>query len=372
MKSPSFSQTIGFKLALWYTALIVVFGILMIFSINFAMWQARAEIPPRFIGSSQTPFEVARLAADRYVHQLRTYSLISFAGLSLIGGLGGYMLSKKMLEPVDRVTTLAKKISTANLKDRIAYQGPDDEMKRLADTFDGMLARLENAFETQNQFIQDASHELRTPIAIARTNIDVLEMETRPSVKDYKHVIEILKLSIDRMSKLNDKLLILSRNNPEVSSSSAVNVGQIIDELVEEFETSSIGAGVRLEKADVAPDLYIRADSLALKQVVSNLVDNAIRYNRPGGSVKVAAGPGDNCVFITVADTGIGISKADSEHIFERFYRVDKSRSRAAGGSGLGLAVVKKIVENLGGRIEVETAPGKGSSFTIYLPQISL
>jgi signal transduction histidine kinase len=368
MKQTAFYNTIGFKLTIWYTALLVLFGILIIASINLAMWQVRVDLPRRFIDSNQSPIEVARLAADRYVQQLRRYSLLNLGGLVIVGGVGGYLLSRQMLKPVDRVTMLAKNISTSNLKDRIAYQGPDDEMKRLADTFDEMLDRLENAFEGQNQFIQDASHELRTPVAIARTNIEVLEMEEKPTIKDYKHLVEVLKLSIERMSRLSEKLLVLSKAERESDDYSDIDAAGLLGEVVTEFSTLAENNDLSLKLLKVPKGAYIKGDTFSLKQAVSNLVDNAIRYNHPGGEITISAELSGLYLVIRVADTGVGIPEKDQQRIFERFYRVDKSRSRSRGGSGLGLAMVKKIAESHGGRISVESSSGKGSVFSLFLP----
>jgi signal transduction histidine kinase len=241
-------------------------------------------------------------------------------------------------------------------------------MKHLADTFDNMLGRLEKAFESQNQFIQDASHELRTPIAIAQTNIDVVEMEKKPTIKDYKHLVEVLRLSIERMSRLSDKLLVLSEGSQEKVEWSPVNMAQLLNEIVTEFATSARSNRVRLQMEPITGELSVRGDAFSLKQAVSNIVDNAIRYNRPGGRVVVSAKVASNQIVIQVEDSGIGISPADRQHIFDRFYRVDKSRSRAQGGSGLGLAMVKRIIESHGGAVTIDSTPGKGSIFTISLP----
>jgi len=368
MKTPLFFKTIGFKIALWYTALLILFGILMVASVNVATWQAKRNIPLHIIVGNRTPVEVAILTADKYQDYVRLYSLIGFSSIIVIGGVGGYYLSKRTLKTVDDVTTIAERISTTNLKERIDYQGPDDEMKRLADTFDGMLNRLENAFESKNQFIQDASHELRTPIAIAQTNIDVLEMEKSPAIKDYKHLVDVLKLSIERLSKLSDKLLVLSKENKETNHWSKINMSALLKEVVIEFNMSARSSNVNLELSPLPEELLVKGDFFTLKQAISNIVDNAIRYNRSGGKVNVSSNIENDQLIIQVQDSGIGISRADQQHIFERFYRVDKSRSRAQGGSGLGLALVKKIIENHNGFISVDSVLDEGSTFTISLP----
>jgi signal transduction histidine kinase len=368
MNTPVYFKTIGFKLTIWYTAMFIILGIMLIVSINLAMRQARRDVPRLFMGGNQQPAEVAVIVGDKYLDYLRFYSLISFCGVVILGGVGGYLLSKRTLKAVDNITTLATRISTTNLKERIGYQGPDDEMKRLADTFDNMLIRLENAFESQNQFIQDAAHELRTPIAIAKTNIDVLEMEKKPTSKDYKHLIEVLKLSIERMSKLSDKLLLLSKEDQKPPKSSIVNIAPLIDELVAEFSANAKNNEVVLQIEKMPNELLVRGDALHLKQAISNVIDNAIRYNRPGGKVNIATKVDDNQLVIQIKDTGIGISRAEQKLIFDRFYRVDKSRSRAQGGSGLGLAIVRKIIEDHGGSITVDSTPDAGSTFKIKLP----
>ncbi len=369
MKKPAFHNTISFRLTMWYTILIFILGIMLIVSINLAMRQARNEAPRWIMGSgNRSQAEIVEIVTDRYMSYLRLYSLVSFGGVVVIGGAGAYILSRRAFQTVDNVTLLAERISTTNLRERINYQGPDDEMKRLADTFDGMLTRLENAFESQKQFIQDASHELRTPIAIARTNIDVLEMDKKPTARDYKKLVEILKMSIERMNRLNDKLLVLSKENPDTAEWAEVNIALLVEDMITEFSANARSSQLNLRLAKTQGGLSVRGDAFSLKQVISNLIENAIRYNQPGGSIDVSAVRQGGKVIIKVKDSGIGISREDQRNIFDRFYRVDKSRSREQGGSGLGLAMVKKIVENHGGRITVESILGEGSIFSIELP----
>ena len=368
MKSPAFFKTIGFKLTIWYTVLFFLLGIMLVVGINLAMWQARRGIIGHVHGSGHTAAEIVTMVSDSYQDYLRFYSLVSFGGVVVLGAIGSYVLSRQTLKTVDNVTGLAQRISKTNLKERINYQGPDDEMKRLADTFDDMLNRLESAFESQNRFIQDASHELRTPIAVAQTNLDVIEMEKKPTDADYKRLVEVLRLSIERMSKLNDKLLVLSRQSRLTAEWSAVDISALLKEIATEFETGAAGSGVELRLEPPLQGLSLEGDAFSLKQAVSNVVENAIKYNQPGGSVVITAGREKGGIFITVRDTGIGISKEDRKRIFDRFYRVDKSRSRAQGGSGLGLAMVKQIIEDHKGKVAVDSTPGKSSTFTIWLP----
>lgn len=372
MSLPIFTRTIRFKLTLWYSVLLLLFGILFIVGLNLAMRQSltvtRLPADPFW---NRTPLEIVRMVSNQNLEILRNYSIIGLAGLVLLGAVGGYFFSRRMLNPVDHISSLAARISSTNLKERINQQGPDDEMKRLANTFDEMLQRLDSAFESQKQFIQDASHELRTPIAIAQTNLEVLEMDERATTADYRQVMEVIKLSLERMTSVNEGLLLLSEGGPTQSGWSVVNVASIMDEVAMEERANAAASGINLQVEPPAHDVVVRGDAMRLKQATINLVGNAIKYNRPGGMVKVSAQAGESDVVVQVQDNGIGISQTDQQRIFDRFYRVDKSRSRAHGGSGLGLAIVKKIAEDHKGSVSVESIPGEGSTFRMVLPRHS-
>jgi signal transduction histidine kinase len=305
------------------------------------------------------------------LQDLRNYSLIGVGIVLILGVVGGYFLSGFMLQPVTRVSSLASRISHTNLKERIKHNGPDDEVKRLADTFDNMLERLEQAFESQKQFIQDASHELRTPIAIAQTNIEVLEMEEKATPEDYKQLVDVIKLSLKRMNDVNNNLLLLSEETPAQSRWARVDVVKLLNEVYEETNAEARASSIDLEWQPPESRLFVCGDSMQLKQVMINLVDNAIKYNLPGGMVKLSMQVDGNNIAIKVSDTGIGIPQEDLECVFDRFFRVEKSRSRDKGGSGLGLAIVKKIVEDHGGEVAAESRAGEGSTFSVILPKMA-
>jgi signal transduction histidine kinase len=372
MNMPAFTKSIHFRLTVWYSAILISLTILLIIGLNIAVRQATLEPPmilAQFTPGQNTPREIFDIVRHNQLDLLRNYSIIGITCLIVLGGVSIYFLSRMMLKPVDRVSSLAARISSTNLKERINYAGPDDEIKRLADTFDGMLGRLENAFESQKQFIQDASHELRTPIAIAQTNIEVLEMDNKATIKDYERLKDIMKMNLERMSTLSEKLLLLSESEQGKTNWSTVDLAPLLTELTTEFKTKSHESGINIELAAVEQNIPVLGDAFRLKQAFVNLVDNAIKYNRPGGEVKISSHADDTKFVIEIKDNGIGISQSDQQRIFERFYRVDKSRSRAQGGSGLGLAIVKKIVEEHGGTISVESTLGEGCTFRITLPR---
>ena len=216
-------------------------------------------------------------------------------------------------------------------------------------------------------FRYDEATGVRTPFQYFAPCLDP-EMEERPGARDYKRLLEVLKLSLDRMSKLSDNLLLLSEGGLDRSSWSVVDMSAVVDEVVQEAHAQAAAAHISLELERPSEGMLIAGDPLSMKQAVLNLVDNAIKYNRRGGWVKVSARSEGHLVIVEVQDSGGGISETDQQHIFDRFYRVDKSRSRAQGGSGLGLAIVRKIVEDHGGLVSVHSTLGEGSSFRIALP----
>ena len=371
---PSFMKTIRFRMTAWYSIFLVLILAILMVGIYTAYTGSRPpvkDMQPMYPGDTQAWMTVIQRERAMSLQDLRNYSLIGIGAVLVLGVVGGYFLSGFMLRPVDRVSVLASRISHTNLKERIKHKGPTDELKRLADTFDGMLERLEKAFESQKQFIQDASHELRTPLAIAQTNIEVLEMEQCVTKEDYQQLVEILKLSLERMNDVNNSLLLLSEGTLPPSRLSKVDMNNLMSEVYEEAGAEVKAAGLRFEWQPYGAELPVRGDAMHLKQVLINLVDNAVKYNNPGGAVKLKAGTQGASVVIEVSDTGIGISPEDQPKVFDRFFRVEKSRSREQGGSGLGLAIVKKIVEDHGGTVSVESTPGAGSIFRVTLPRFS-
>ena len=372
MKIPVFAKTIRFRLTIWYVGLLLLFITIFIIGLNLTMSNTvsaiqKAEDP--VAGRPMTQVEIVQLVRSENLELLRNYSLIGIASLLILAAGGSYLLSGRMLKPVDQVASLAARISSTNLNERINRQGPDDEVKRLADTFDDMLERLESAFESQKQFIQDASHELRTPIAIAQANIEVAEMEGKATARDYKRLMEVLKMSLERMNRLSDNLLLLSNGEQAQIKQTVVDVAPLLEEVVAEASARAAAADVKLELETTPDDIRTLGDAFRLKQAIINLVDNAIKYNQARGSARVTTYTDESQLVIQVQDSGIGIPHGDQQRIFDRFYRVDKSRSRDQGGSGLGLAIVKKIVEDHGGTITVESTPDAGSTFTITLPR---
>lgn len=364
MKTPPFMRTIRFRLTLWYVSFLMIVVIALLIGLNVRVENISAA-PQR----SDSPLQVQTAPQDNnFKNDVRKDSIMGAVIALVVGSVGIYFLSGSLLKPIDRVTSLARRSSYSNLKERLNYTGPNDEVKRLADTFDDMLGRLKNAADFQKQFIQDASHELRTPIATALTNIEVLGMNPEASIEDYQELTRVLKLSLDRMNHISNSLQLLSEDSDSTAWLEKVSIPEVITKVVNEVEMEARRKGININWTPPATEAFVLGDGFRLRQVVFNLVDNALKYNRPEGSVNITFEIENQAVIIQVTDTGIGIAAADLPYVFDRFFRVDKSRSRQQGGSGLGLAIVKKVVEDLRGTVSVESTPSQGSTFCVRLP----
>lgn len=282
----------------------------------------------------------------------------------------GYVVAGRALQPVASITNLAASISDSDLHERLDLDLPDDELGRLAQTFDGMLARMENAFERQKQFSSTASHELRTPLTLLRSRIDLAL--TRPREEEsYRRTLQELDVDVMRLSRLVDTLLSLTRADQHglQLDLSLVDVDVVIESIHAQYLDAAQKQSVNLELEIEPVVAYLDADLLI--QVLVNLVDNALTHTGTGGTVTLGCHHVSDETQIWVWDTGRGIPPEHQERIFERFYRVDESRARESGGAGLGLAIVKSIVDVHNGTIQLTSEPGQGSTFHISFPDVN-
>jgi signal transduction histidine kinase len=281
--------------------------------------------------------------------------------------VGGYVLSGMMLRPVRDITEAASEISASNLSKRINYQGPKDELWALSETFDSMIDRLEHSFERQRQFVQDASHELRTPLAAIRTNIEVTEMDPEVSPEEYQDLLSTIKSQTDRLTRLSEDLLLLTREDHDRLEREHVELGALVQEVARELGPVAQAREVHVSTASRG-SLEVLTNPDLLFRCVLNLVDNGIKYSGPGSTVSIVVKPAGSEAVIEVADNGPGIPEENLSRVFDRFYRVDRGRSRREGGTGLGLAIVRELMESLGGSVSVTSEVGRGSTFAIRLP----
>jgi heavy metal sensor kinase len=287
----------------------------------------------------------------------------------MLAGFGGFVLARKALAPVDVMAHKAERISAERLSERLPVENPDDELGQLAQAFNATLARLEGAFEQLRRFTADASHELRTPLTAIRS-VGEVALQTPKSATEYRDVIGSMLEETDRLTRLVDSLLTLSRadaghahvDRKEVSMLGLAQEASSLVEVLAEEKRQRIS--VQGESA-----LAVSGDRLILRQALINLIDNAIKYSPTGAEIVVQVHKGrDSRVIVEVIDQGPGVSEEHQVRIFDRFYRVDKARSREWGGAGLGLAIARWAVEVHGGQIAVESAEGHGSTFRVTLP----
>ena len=296
---------------------------------------------------------------------------IAYPVTLVVAGLGGVFLAGRALSPIDNITRAARQISAEDLGQRLDLRLPDDEVGRLARTFDEMIARLDDAFRRQRQFTADASHELRTPLTVIKGQIDVsLQKEREPEA--YRQVLRAVNEEVDRLIRLVGSLLTLTRADAGQIPLTLedVDIGEVVTGAAEQVRSTASDKGVGLH-VDPGPPTILQADEDLLLQLMLNLLDNAIKYTPSGGQVTVGWRMNGDQVELRVQDTGIGISHEHLPYLFDRFYRVDRGRSRAEGGVGLGLAISGWIAEAHGGSIRAESVPGEGSTFTVLLPTIS-
>jgi two-component system OmpR family sensor kinase len=286
----------------------------------------------------------------------------------LLAGGGGWLLARRALKPVDMMTQAARRISGEHLGERLEETGSGDELDRLAKTLNDMLGRLDDAFHQMRQFSADASHELQTPLTILKGEMEVALRSPR-SIKEYQRVLESGLEEIDRISRLVEGLLLLSRADSGVLRLDLrpVELRDLLQEISEQMNLVADDHSVSLQTGSMEA-VSVRGDREHLRRLLLNIVDNAIKYTPEGGSVTISLQSDGEWASVRISDTGIGLRRDEQDRIFTRFYRAVEARSQREGGAGLGLCIALSIAEAHGGRIQVESTPGHGSTFTVLLP----
>lgn len=288
-------------------------------------------------------------------------------GLLLAGG-GGWILAHRALAPVDRMTEAARRISAEHLAQRLEETGAGDELDRLSKTLNAMLGRLDAAFNQIRQFSADASHELQTPLTILKGELEVALRAPR-SPEEYQRTLKSALEEIDRIAHLVEGLLLLARADAGVlrMDRRTVDLAQLVEEVYGQAKVLADAKALTLRLGRVEP-VSVEGDAERLRRLLLNLVDNGIKYTPPGGRVTLALESDGAWASLKVTDTGMGLSREEQERVFQRFYRADETRSRGEGGAGLGLCIARSIAEAHLGRIQVESIPGRGSTFTALIP----
>ena len=307
----------------------------------------------------------------------------------LVAILGGQFLASKALKPVDQITKTARIITSQNLNQRIEPPKVKDEISRLIETFNEMISRLDRSFCQVKQFSTDASHELKTPLTILKGEVEVALRKERGS-HEYEEILKSNLEEINRMSQIVEDLLLLSRaDSGQIRlNREDIDLNEILSEVIAHLNVLAKSKNLHIETSNHHENVHLYGDPLRIRELFLNLIENGIKYTEDGGSIHilvtrdgllkegkqsahVQGAKLSEFLQIIISDTGIGIAKEDQERIFDRFFRVDKARSREQGGSGLGLSICKWIVEAHQGEIRVESELGKGSSFIVKLPIFS-
>ena len=397
--------TIRLKLTLWYGLLFLLAGVLLI-TINYllvrdslvpAPGKAREHVEELFglepgilevedrRGGTRVPrqiwivvdgapitISVPALLAEAQeqlkqeaLKQLWTRSLLALGIMSLITFSSAWLLAGRMLRPLNAITATARRLSGSTLHERIDLRGPHDELKERADTFDEMLGRLDTAFTAQKDFVANASHELRTPLTIIRTEIDVALADPEISADELRGMGSAVDEAVTRSEQLIDSLLVLARTD-ESPVMADVDLAEMVRKVVSADSPEADDRGLRLE-LDLQPGSVLGEEAL-LERMVTNLVDNAIRHNVDDGWFSVRTWSDDSLTYLEVANGGPVVPAGEARLLFDRFYRLDRSRSRKTGGFGLGLSIVKSVVTAHQGTVELQAPEEGGLRVTVTLP----
>ncbi|WP_119730975.1 sensor histidine kinase [Thermomonospora amylolytica] len=387
VRLPAFAHTVRFRLTVMYSTLLFLLTAVVLGGVYAAVAyttdarpiektfraQKYVELPDgtqQPLGSELEVVKAQQVAdAVNYETQqtMKHYSLAMLGGL-FVASLGiGWVLSGRALRPVSAITRTAAEIQATDLSRRIRLTGPPDELRSLADTIDSMLDRLEGAFDAQRQLIDDASHELRSPLAIIRANLDTVLASPDATPAERERAAQIIDRATTRMTRLVEDLLATARRSAPALDDADVDLAAVAREAAEEFDSLAAARDLTVERR-LGTGLRMIGDHDALRRAVGNLLSNAVRLAPEGSRITVGAGRRDGWLWLAVKDAGPGIRPDDQERVFDRFWRgTDRRRSRER-RTGLGLAIVRHITESHGGQVRLISAEHVGSTFVLWLP----
>ena len=309
------------------------------------------------------------LYVEKILRRIRHLLYILIPGVLVFASWGGWYLARRALDPVAAITKSARELSLRHLELQVPESMPDDELGQLVRTFNSMIQRIKIGVDRINQFTADVSHELRTPLTIMRGEIEVALRRSR-SVEEYQQILSSALQELSYMEQMINDLLLLSRadSGEFILQLENVKMAPFIADVLEQFQKLSPAQQIQFDVPDACQDVVCSIDRDKIKRVMLNILDNAVKYTPQGGSIMLTLDRQDMLVLIRCSDKGIGISKDDLPRVFDRFYRADKSRSRAQHSSGLGLSICKWILEAHDGRIELESELNRGTTVNIWLP----
>lgn len=390
IKNPLKKRSLQWRLTLLITLLVTVTCILMYFFISNSAVTGMENLESYIVQINKTDSTPITFNVDPSIlfpdlsnqvqatkDLFRIRSMIATGIIILLSSIGTYFISRRALTPLHDLSTKIGKIQAQNLSESLEIPDSNDEISQLTASFNKMLSRLDDAFTAQKQFSASAAHELRTPLAVMQTNLEVFARKKTPSIEEYQEIFSLIQEQTGRLSHLAEILLDMT-GIQTVERSETISLAELTEEVF--CDLASVAEQKQIELIQRDGDCTVTGSYLLLYRAVYNLVENAIKYNHPSGKVTVTLHPGKvildassqphpaDCAFIEISDTGIGISPEYQEKIFAPFFRVDKSRSRAMGGAGLGLALVTEIARQHGGQVKVLESNEKGSTIAFMLP----
>ncbi|MGB9197067.1 MAG: heavy metal sensor histidine kinase, partial [Terriglobales bacterium] len=306
---------------------------------------------------------------EEILARYRVWFWVILAGTLVIFPVVGYQIARHGIRPVQEIATTACHISSTNLRERILPEGYPFELASLAETFNQMLDRLEESFERISRFSADIAHDLRTPVNNIRGEAEVALARAR-TVDEYRDVLASCLEEAVRLSDLIGDLLFLARAESPLTHlrRESADIGELLNGVREYYEASAADGGITLTTDLAAQPLIAEVDRALMQRAVSNLVSNAVAHTPPGGSIVLGVNKEATNLHIEVSDTGVGIPPEALPRVFDRFFRVDTSRSQSSGGTGLGLAIVQSIMVLHGGEVQIASNPGRGTRVTLRMP----
>ncbi|NGP45655.1 HAMP domain-containing histidine kinase [Bacillaceae bacterium SIJ1] len=290
--------------------------------------------------------------------------ILAMVILTLVGIFLTYVVVGRALAPLTDLSQTTQRIDEKHLDTQIPLTQTNDEVASLTTSFNSMLSRLKASFDIQKHFATNAAHELKTPLTTMKSSMQVLQIDGDPTMQEYKENIEVMKVNVDRLIEIVNQLLMMS--SPEIENKQNIQLDELIHDRIQQAEVSIKERNIRLQQN--LERVEMQGNPILMTSLVDNILSNAIKYNNTNGLIAVALHTDDSEVILEMTDFGIGIPEEKSRHIFEPFYRADPSRSKEISGSGLGLSIVKTIVDHMKGRIEVESKEGEGTKIRVYLP----
>ncbi|TKG70508.1 sensor histidine kinase [Prauserella endophytica] len=385
---PAFPRSIRFRLTVLYSTLLFVLAGAGLLAIYVAVERStdpkpiteryEAELVKRKADGSEVQVGTMEVAAVeeiesevnlRTLEAMRNYSAAAVGGLFVLSLGIGWVLSGRALRPARSIAHTAQEIQASDLSRRIRLEGPRDELRELSDTIDSMLDRLDAAFSAQRQLIDDASHELRSPLAIMRAHLDASLKTPEATEEERARAVRAIDRAAERMSRLVEDLLATARRDTDALADTDVDLAAVAREAGEEFAVLASERGLRLSYV-LRDGLTVIGDHDALRRAAGNLLSNAVRLSPADGEITVGCGRAGAWLWLAVADHGPGIASRDQARVFDRFWRGEQDRpgGRRDRHTGLGLAIVRQIVESHGGRVAVFSGLGAGSTFVLWFP----